>query len=750
MSTFWMRCRRALEWPLRFIFGRDVFISYARVDGDRYARELARSLRQGDRPVSYYLDLHMAPASQRLPISLRWHLWWSRVFVLVASPAAVDRSALTIEEVRRFVDRVDPIFVPIDFNGSYARIDRRITEPWIPVSGAATEHEPPEALQTGKVSTPVVDRIRALVGERTHQRRLQIAATVSFVLIVLGAIFFWRALVVARQARANEVGGEAIGVASRDYALGLLLAARATELDEHLILPRVALLDVLHRYPGLVRLVHPAVASSKEDFARDVSLLAVSPDRSVVVTGQDSGIIRFWDADLRYEIRPPVRQDGRPLRAIFDQSGKRVAVGSLSDVGVWDLRGRTGILTHLEFAPLSILFTPEGHLLSLNDGGRIVDITSPDRMVAQVDSDAMAFAVSQDQTRMIVGRAKGEISVYDWPAVRPLPIALPKLKGTVWMVAANPARPRMFAAADDNGVLALIDLDTNGAATFNAAHDALIVFDADGRFMVTDGATISIRQPPLYLQPEVLRYAAAVTAVAGAPSDGMLMSGNRDGTIALWSLRDDDPLRGFGSPLVTLLPSAPLRANPPMPSPLMANCVGYSSAVNGDGRVVAVLARCGSNDSALLYRSGGAPQRIDLETDAARSIAINNRGDRIAVGERNGRVTIRRTDGAASPIAFELGRFDVDALAFADDSKTLMASGFNALYLYDVASGVYLGDVNRHASWIAPSADGRTVVFGADNLSWTMSMDPAVWRAIARRVAGRPMTDVERREYGGL
>jgi WD40 repeat protein len=684
-------------------------------------------------------------------MSLRWHLWWSRVFVLVASPAAVDQSALTIEEVRRFVDRVDPIFVPIDFDGSYARIDRRITEPWIPVSGAATEHEPLEALQTGKVSTPVVDRIGALVGERTHQRRLQIATTVSFVLIVLGAIFFWRALVVARQARANEAGGDAIGVASRDYALGLLLAARSTELDENLILPRAALLDVLHRHPGLVRLVHPAVGPSNEGFARDVSLVAVSPDRSVVVTGQASGIIRFWDAALLREIRPPVRQDSRPLRAIFDQSGNRVAVGSLSDVGVWDLRGRTGMLAHLGFAALSGSFTPEGNLLSLNDDGKIVDITSPDRVVAQVDRDAMAFAVSQDQTRMIVGRAKGELSVYDWPAARPLRIALPKLKGTVWMLAANPARPRMFAAADDNGVLALFDLDTNGAVTFSASHDARIAFDAAGRLMVTDGATISVRQPPLYQQPEVLTYAAAVTAVAGAPSDGMLMSGNRDGTIALWSLRDEDPLRGFGSPLVTLLTSVPRRPKPPMPSPLSAKCVGYFSAVSGDGRVVAVLARCGSNHSVLLYRSGSAsPQRVDLETDAARTIAIDSRGDRIAIGERNGRVTIRRTTSAASPIAFEIGIFDVNALAFAGDSKTLLASDFDALYLYDVASGVHIGDVNRQASWIAPSADGRTVVFGSDKQSWTMSMDLAVWRAIARRVAGRAMTDVERREYGGL
>src|SRR5262245_49731741 len=86
-----------VEWPVRYIFGRDVFISYSRADASRYAPSLVLAV-QAKRPkVSFYLDRWIAPASSDLPASLKRHLRWSSLLVVVCSTKAVESQSVRDE-----------------------------------------------------------------------------------------------------------------------------------------------------------------------------------------------------------------------------------------------------------------------------------------------------------------------------------------------------------------------------------------------------------------------------------------------------------------------------------------------------------------------------------------------------------------------------------------------------------------------------------------------------------------------------
>ena len=175
-----------LEMPLRYLFGRDLFISYSRGDARKYAPALAITLQKRMPKLSFYLDRWLAPASGKLPLSLRLHLRWSSILVVVCTEKAVA-SRFVQDEVAKFATLGRKV-VTIDVEGAFSEV--RGQEPWVNVSGADPEEEMCAAIAKGKPSENVIERIVKMVEFTTQDRRLRRAvwATFAFVVLSVGGI----------------------------------------------------------------------------------------------------------------------------------------------------------------------------------------------------------------------------------------------------------------------------------------------------------------------------------------------------------------------------------------------------------------------------------------------------------------------------------------------------------------------------------------------------------------------------------
>ena len=167
----WARARRWLKArgddAGRFLFGADVFISYSRADAYDYAGRLAALLgRQG---LSVYLDQAGSEPGKDVPRSVLRAVRTARVFVLLASPAAMASPAVALEA--RSFPSVRPI-VPVALG--------TLASDWPAwaglVTGLAVAAEGEEAVRTGTPSAGVVERVALAVGRWRQMRRIRAAA----------------------------------------------------------------------------------------------------------------------------------------------------------------------------------------------------------------------------------------------------------------------------------------------------------------------------------------------------------------------------------------------------------------------------------------------------------------------------------------------------------------------------------------------------------------------------------------------
>ena len=184
MKEAWRVVLLWLEFPLRFIFGRDLFISYSRSDSRKYAPNLALELKQRRPKLSFYLDRWIAPPSGKLPLSLKLQLRWSSIMVVVCTENAI-RSNFVKDEVARFAT-VGRKVLTVDVDGAFNAV--RGQEPWVGFSGADPEEETIEAIRSGDPSDNVIERILKMVEFTTQDRRLRQAVwgTLIFVALSIG------------------------------------------------------------------------------------------------------------------------------------------------------------------------------------------------------------------------------------------------------------------------------------------------------------------------------------------------------------------------------------------------------------------------------------------------------------------------------------------------------------------------------------------------------------------------------------
>jgi len=178
---------RLLSGPVRLLWGEDVFISYARMDGTDYANNLATRLtRMG---FACRIDQWDTSAGKELPPALRRALMRCRMLVLVATPHA-GVSKHVCSEVEWFRG-ISGNIVPIDLGGYtpkaiwYGQID-----------GFAPVKETVAARDSARPSLAILRRITGSAHFVRRSRRLQysaIGALTTLVLSVAAAAWFLNA-----------------------------------------------------------------------------------------------------------------------------------------------------------------------------------------------------------------------------------------------------------------------------------------------------------------------------------------------------------------------------------------------------------------------------------------------------------------------------------------------------------------------------------------------------------------------------
>jgi WD40 repeat protein len=207
------------EIPVRYVFGRDIFISYSRADAGKYAPNLALALQAKQPKLSFYLDKWIAPPDNKLPRSLKRHLKWSSILVLVCTENAI-KSHFVREEIRSFA-RLGRHIVPINVDGSFARF-KDDEELWRRISGASPEDEDLAAIVAGRASERIIERVLESVKFTAQDQRLRraVAATLAFLLFSIGmaVIVSWARISTANAKAALALSQQRTAETARDAA----------------------------------------------------------------------------------------------------------------------------------------------------------------------------------------------------------------------------------------------------------------------------------------------------------------------------------------------------------------------------------------------------------------------------------------------------------------------------------------------------------------------------------------------------
>ncbi|HXM49666.1 MAG TPA: TIR domain-containing protein [Pyrinomonadaceae bacterium] len=181
--------QRIFDALYKVLSGEDIFISYARRDGGKYARNLFMKLTDKKEGFSCFIDELGTEPGQKIPSSLRRKVRNSSTLVLIGSPCSTASTAMG-DEIDEFlsVQRNRESTIPIDVGGVVRNADWHKN-----IAGVDIEDEiEPDALTTGKVSDSVIDRIRTAAKYRKRNDRLRLArnwmlALLMFLLMLSGA-----------------------------------------------------------------------------------------------------------------------------------------------------------------------------------------------------------------------------------------------------------------------------------------------------------------------------------------------------------------------------------------------------------------------------------------------------------------------------------------------------------------------------------------------------------------------------------
>jgi TIR domain len=183
----------------RFLFADDIFISYSRKDGAKYAAALANELSKPGNDYSCFLDQWGASADDELSAPVLRALKHSYMLVLVGTAGAAE-SPLVRQEVQLFSNRRwfqprRPV-VPINIDGALSNLK------WSELTGLYRVPETNDARKEGLPSEAVVRLIVNSNSYTKRSQRMRLLSLVAMFLLMASVATSAFAVYMAKQARA--------------------------------------------------------------------------------------------------------------------------------------------------------------------------------------------------------------------------------------------------------------------------------------------------------------------------------------------------------------------------------------------------------------------------------------------------------------------------------------------------------------------------------------------------------------------
>ena len=378
-----------------------------------------------------------------------------------------------------------------------------------------------------------------------------------------------------------------------------------------------------------------------------VTAMAFSPDGSVIATGGGDGATRLWDADTRRQLGAPIshRRDNcsSVAQVVFAPDGRTLATACLGVVRFWDVATR-------------------------RESGTPVDL----------DAVVTALAYSPDGRTFATGDFSGVVRQWDAATHRPRGAPMgradetPERRSTVHAVAFSPDGKTLASASKDK-TARLWDTATSrrlGAPFEGHDQDVIdVAISPDGTTLATVSfdRTARLWDVATHEQAGSLRdRGAGFNAIEFSPDGTRIATGGDSGRTVLWDTAAREQVLALSDN------AAPVE----------------EVAFSPDGNLLAAA----SGDGTVRLADPHTHVQIGTRMPARAAVALSPDGRTLAAG-------VPGEDGPAvqlwdratrqrigSPLELEGARRSVTAIAFTPDGRTLMTSGSDGLWLWNVAT----------------------------------------------------------------
>ncbi|KAJ3516605.1 hypothetical protein NMY22_g14167 [Coprinellus aureogranulatus] len=446
--------------------------------------------------------------------------------------------------------------------------------------------------------------------------------------------------------------------------------------------------------------------------------LAVSPDGSRLISGDDDGMVRMWNAQSGEPIWGNIAGHSEDVNSVaFSPDGSKVISGSDdSTICVWDAKSGQplGISMEQHGGPVySVAFSPDGSKIVSGSGDKTIRIW--DALTGKALGDPIkghteavcSVAFSPDELRIISGSNDNTIRVWD---ARNGKLVLGPLQGhtrAVLSVAVSPDGSKIVSGSDDKTIWVW---DTHsGQDMFGPIKGPLgrvlsVAFSPNGSKIVSGSGDAKIRIWDAQTGQAVGRpmegHSDWVRAVTFTPDGLKIISGSEDGTIQIWDLQGDHTAEDPGHCHSGSIAS-----------------VAYSP----DGsRIVS-----GSDDRTVWVWDAKTGQALvgpmeDLLKEV-NSVAFSPDGTRIVSGSGDNTIRVWDAQGGSTVLGPLQNHSEwVLSVAFSPDGS-LIASGSrdHTIQLWDAETGLhFLDPFKGHTDWVRSigfSPCGTRLVSGSDD-----------------------------------
>jgi len=316
---------------------------------------------------------------------------------------------------------------------------------------------------------------------------------------------------------------------------------------------------------------------------------------------------------------------------------------------------------------------------------------------------------------------------------------------------------------DKQNIITRMVIDTSGILKSAISSDGTRVVTGygDGTIILWDGQTG--KKLSTYS-----KHQAPIASLVFSQDGNQLASSDEQGTVILWNVIGDDKL-GSSLPFTdTHHSSVPSLLFSPDGSTLIGGGCGYP--------ILLPVPDCSQGavyvwDTKPQLKLHGEP--LPGKSGFAWSMALNPANpDELAVGTRDGTVTIWDLKTRTTRLTFRLGKSDITSLAFNPVNNLLAvgADGFK-VFLYNTHTGQIFGQAFREhdgpVTVLAFAPDGNKLLSASTNITTKFgpdgtvvdriidgtivihNMNPADWLSRACQIANRNLTRAEWKQYIG-